>query len=166
VDKRELKKAGGPIIEIFSNLFIGDENDCAQATVDKFSIVHACKSPCYDRFITEQQIEKPGIDEIGYLYLPIDIKEDLYLNIIDRPNPRFYTPLFDVALDFIYKKIKEDKKVLVHCNKGLSRSPTLVIAYMCKFRGVDIRRWSDVLLKKIDYNPSVGMFEFLDSYLR
>ncbi|MDD5354932.1 MAG: dual specificity protein phosphatase [Candidatus Omnitrophica bacterium] len=154
------------MIEIFPNLFIGDENDCVQDAVDKFSIVHACKDPCYEKFITDNNMEKPQVDKSGYLYLPIEVKEDLYLNIIDRPNPRFYTPLFDVALDFIYKKIKENKRVLVHCNKGLSRSPTLAIAYVCKFRGVDIKRWPDVLLKKIDYNPSPGMFEFLDMYLR
>jgi len=37
---------------------------------------------------------------------------------------------FSAAFEFIHFALRDDKKVLVHCLKGSSRSATLIIAYL------------------------------------
>ncbi len=57
---------------------------------------------------------------------------------------------FDVATKFINDAIKSDGKVYVHCMAGISRSPTIVIAYLMKYEKMNLddaynfvksRRW-------------------------
>lgn len=43
-------------------------------------------------------------------------------------------PFFDVAYRFIEKCRKANTNVLIHCLAGISRSPTLAIAYLMKFK--------------------------------
>lgn len=40
---------------------------------------------------------------------------------------------FDAATDFIHAQIQEGKRVLVHCQAGISRSATICIAYLIRF---------------------------------
>jgi predicted protein tyrosine phosphatase len=45
-------------------------------------------------------------------------------------------PFFDVAFRFIEKCRKSNSNVLIHCLAGISRSPTLAIAYLMKFKNL------------------------------
>ncbi|MFO0704413.1 MAG: dual specificity protein phosphatase family protein [Candidatus Andersenbacteria bacterium] len=59
---------------------------------------------------------------------------DLYLSWLDTQSSTFepYGPtLFTQVLDFIEARIKT-QKVLVHCDVGESRSPTIVLLYLAK----------------------------------
>jgi len=50
-----------------------------------------------------------------------------------RDSPSFeYLPLFDGAVDFIERRLNEGSSVIVHCNAGVSRSATIVVAFMMK----------------------------------
>ena len=62
---------------------------------------------------------------------PLDAPH-LYLNMVDMPNellPKFTHPMFKAAMGFIDREIK-NKKVLIHCNYGMSRSPSLGLTYL------------------------------------
>lgn len=54
----------------------------------------------------------------------------LRINVLDLPSQNIRQH-FDQAIEFIDKALcSKDNNVLVHCSAGISRSPTLVLAYM------------------------------------
>ncbi len=59
--------------------------------------------------------------KIEYLNIPVD---DLLVEDIKKH--------FDKTNEFIEKVKQQNGKILVHCQAGISRSPTIVIAYMIK----------------------------------
>jgi len=62
-------------------------------------------------------------DEAGFQYY--------HVNIHDLPGEDIASH-FDEALGFIDQAQKSGRKVLVHCHAGVSRSPTLVLAYLMR----------------------------------
>ena len=54
-------------------------------------------------------------------------------------------PYFDESCDFIAQAIgskeseKKDGKILVHCREGVSRSATLVLAYLIKYQDMSLK---------------------------
>ena len=63
--------------------------------------------------------------------LPKDIKE-LHLKLVDEPEFNI-TKYFDQTNEFINKVRTAGGALLVHCKVGLSRSPTVIIAYLIKY---------------------------------
>ena len=60
-----------------------------------------------------------------FSYLRVKIRDNESENIIEH---------LPSALDFIHSAVKSNENVLVHCYKGISRSASIVIAYiMLKF---------------------------------
>ena len=57
----------------------------------------------------------------------IEVHPNLFLNIIDARDPAlFVKEAIDAALDFIDEALAKGLKVLVHCDRGDSRSPAIV----------------------------------------
>ena len=53
------------------------------------------------------------------------------LNIVDAPNPEFFRKeMIEAALDFVDESLARGLKVLIHCNEGMSRSPSIALLYM------------------------------------
>ena len=114
--------------EIYSNLFIGNDEDCDNCTRNsKFSIVHACQS-CH----------RKALNYANYLpnthpnYLTYENGEHLFLNIVDMYDElltQFMHPIVKATLSFIESRIQH-KKILIHCNFGSSRSPSLGLIYL------------------------------------
>ena len=76
-------------------------------------------------------------------------------------------PYLDKAADLINNFIKEnkDKKILVHCFMGSSRSATVVIAYLIKYKGYSRRDALNFLKQKRDIvNINVDFFKQLKDY--
>ena len=114
--------------EVYTKLFIGDDNDCMACSTDPgFSIVHACQS-CHQRALN-YKVSLPSTHPNHLIY---EYGAHLYLNMLDTPyelDSEFTHPVFKRAMEFIHHEIKT-KKLLVHCNFGYSRSPSLGLVYL------------------------------------
>jgi hypothetical protein len=106
--------------KITDNLFIGDLEDCK---VEGMSIVHACKHPCHKENFGTPDASDPT-------YLSGEKGNDLFLNMIDPPVPLFKLQMFMVFFDWMQSR--RNTPVLIHCNKGQSRSVGLALLEMVR----------------------------------
>lgn len=114
--------------QIFEGLFVGNQNDIP---LPEMATVHAAKDP-YHR---EAVGYKGALANDHPNYLMLKKPDDLYLNMIDPKFallPEWTNPMFEAAILFIAEAIQDDKQILVRCNKGQSRSPSIVLAYMAR----------------------------------
>jgi dual specificity phosphatase 12 len=76
--------------------------------------------------------------------------------VADEPSVRLNTHFKD-ATDYIRKSIQEGKNVLVHCFAGVSRSASIVIAYLMRFHKMDYNvAYNYVKSKRPWINPNYG----------
>lgn len=92
------------------------------------SFVHACKEPCHRHAAGYQQ---RSLESQHQHYLSVEKPHHLYLNLIDPPVPLFKLQSFALFFDFVDREIAI-RPVLIHCNKGESRAPSLALLYMAK----------------------------------
>lgn len=112
--------------EVYENLYVGSLQDCFTEESEGWAVIHACKHPCHQRAVGY----RGSLSENHPNYLKLEEGSHLYLNLIDpEDKPLFYPSSFDTALEFISDKI-DDKKVLIHCNEGLSRAPSIALLYL------------------------------------
>lgn len=80
---------------------------------------------------SEQMLKSYRIDAIirlGHFDIP-SLRPGLTIDIEDEENVAI-EKYFDICINFIDSEIKKGKKVLVHCMAGISRSVTIIIAYL------------------------------------
>mmetsp|Transcript_2051 Transcript_2051/g.5687 ORF Transcript_2051/g.5687 Transcript_2051/m.5687 type:complete len:238 (-) Transcript_2051:26-739(-) len=61
----------------------------------------------------------------------------LHLNLIDHPAAPC-EHYFDAVADFVQSGAKRGEKTLIHCAAGVSRSSTMVIAYLIKYQDLTL----------------------------
>ncbi|WP_290653639.1 hypothetical protein [Idiomarina sp.] len=118
------------MLEIYERVIVANDQSCTSGNA-KTAVVHACKSPCHQ-------------GEIGYRgnlpnthpnYLVLEKENDLFLNIIDPPVPLFKPALFITFLDFAKNHWEQGQTILIHCNQGESRAPSLAMLFLAKSIG-------------------------------
>lgn len=154
------------MFEVHPNLFVGSERDCPFASrgrlaAEELAVVHACKSPCHQKAVGYRGKLPPDHPH----YLVLERRNDLFLNMIDPDRPLFMPPLFERSLGFIEKHIKI-RKVLIHCNLGNSRSPSLALLYMAKRARVISDESYPAAMKDFrsifpEYQPGLGIQIYL-----
>jgi hypothetical protein len=115
------------MIEVHPNLFVGNDSNCFCRETTEWAVVHACKIPCHQKAVGYTGSLPPNHP----YYLIYEKPNHLFLNIIDPPRPMFPSQLFTKSLDFVDYHIKK-QKVLVHCNNGLSRAPSIALLFLAK----------------------------------
>jgi hypothetical protein len=149
------------MIQVSQNRYVGNEQDCFMDENPEYTVTHACKSPCHQKIIGY----KGSISSNHPFYLTFEKSANLFLNIIDPDVPLFKHELFTKSLDFISSYIPT-RKVLVHCNNGQSRAPSIAMLYLAK-RGGKINNQSFLQaandFKKLysHYQPGRGIAVFL-----
>lgn len=139
-----------------TNIFIGNKDD--EKLIDKKSyvIVHACKS-CFDKVdVNKGYCSNENIKEL---------EDELYINWVDLPDSNsFDLKTFNNTLLWMKENYSEDKNMLVHCDWGQSRSPTLVMVFMAKVLKILPDTFFDALsqFKKLypDYITPSGISKF------
>jgi predicted protein tyrosine phosphatase len=116
------------MIEVFENLFVGNDEDCRSMMNDVWSVIHACKIHCHQKAVGY----KGSLKSSHPNYLIYERNEHLFLNMVDMEQellPLYTNPIMKAAISFIEKHIA-DKKILIHCNQGISRSPSIALIYL------------------------------------
>ena len=97
--------------------------------------------------------------------LPDNIKE-LHLNIKDD-NKFNLTPFFEESNLFINKVRLSGEIMLIHCKFGISRSVSLIIAYLIKYFGFTVEKALNYIqAKRTHVNPNKGFLDQLIEYER
>ena len=118
------------MIEVYPKLFVGNENDY-ELTVrgqEGWAVVHACKEPYHRQALG---YSRRGAPKSHPEYRVAHRGNRLMLNIVDAPNPELFAKeMIDAALNFIDEALTKGLRVLVHCNEGVSRSPSIALLCM------------------------------------
>ncbi|MCP1994321.1 dual specificity protein phosphatase [Flavobacterium sp. HSC-61S13] len=115
--------------EIDKNLFVGNLIDYENMQFDEdYYFVQACKEPCHRKALG---YTGRSADESHPEYLIARRERKIILNMIDPPTGKYFENLmFEHSLIFIDENLKNGKKVLIHCNQGISRSPSIGLLYL------------------------------------
>ncbi len=154
------------MIEIYPNLFVGTQDDYEQNV--KFQtgwwVVHACKEPYHRQLLG---YKGRGAPKEHPEYLLARREKRLFLNLVDVEDPAYVEKkIMDVAMNFITEGLKSGEKMLVHCNLGESRGPSLGLLYLVAYTDILPKTsLSDAEIEFIKiypmYAPQKGMREFL-----
>jgi len=118
------------MIEICPGLFIGTEVDYESQVRSQpgWWVVHACKEPYHRQLLGYTGRAAPKIHPE---YLFARRQKQLYLNLVDVDDPNYIPKqIIDAALGFIDEGLRSGERVLVHCNLGESRSPSIGLLYL------------------------------------
>jgi hypothetical protein len=149
------------MVSIQNRLFIGAIDDCLTGT-EQLAVIHACKSPCHQQAVGY----RGSLASSHPNYLALQREHDLYLNIIDPPVPLFKAETFERFLAFSRSKYDSGVSLLIHCNQGESRAPSLALLFLAKHTGAlpcssygDARQEFERLFPA--YQPGNGIRQFL-----
>ena len=145
--------------EIYKNLFIGNDKDCM---AHDFATVHACKT-CHKKSLGYTN----ALPQTHPKYLVNENGTHIYLNMVDMLkefSAEFTNPMFKHAIDFIHHHIK-DRKILIHCNQGVSRAPSVGLVYLASIGELPNQSFDAAAMPFMklysDYIPGNGILLYL-----
>jgi len=121
------------MIEVSPSLYVGNELDfrnllASEALSGTWAVVHACKEPHHRAFVGYTERSAP---QKSGEYLFAIRGNRIALNMVDVQNPTFFNDkMINIALRFISDAMRGNRKVLVHCNQGGSRGPSLALLWL------------------------------------
>ena len=157
------------MIEVSPSLYVGNDKDyLAMGDSTGWVFVHAAKEPWHRKALG---YTTPGAPKTDPEYLFAYRDKSLILNMIDSYNVNFISaPMIDEAIKFIGESMKMGYKVLVHCNHGLSRGPSLAFIYMLvneKIVAQNFNQAEKEFLKLYpEYNPAAGIYDYIAQNFR
>lgn len=143
-----------PWNEVYPNVYLGDAPTALCTSVLKsIGITHVLNAAQGREKNCGQVNTAPGF------YLQSGIKF-LGVPAFDNIVFRIY-PYFDEAAQFIEEALKSKGKVLVHCRAGISRSATLVCAFLMIKRGMTAQEAVRTVRKHREIIPNDGFLQQL-----
>ncbi len=152
------------MLEVYKNLFVGTEDNCSFSPPIDSAIIHACKNPCHAKALGY----KGSLPKTHPHYLIFENGRNLFLNMVDMElelSPIFTNPIMISAITFIEKHIK-DKKILLHCNQGISRAPSIALLYLARIGVITNSNFQNAAIafreKFPSYKPGKGMMLYMN----
>lgn len=149
--------------KVSDKIYVGCDQDCFHGDKDEWVVVHACKYSCYHKSVGNRILPSTHKN-----YLINEKENHLYLNMIDNANfkKEWTEPMIIKAIQFIEENI-ENKKILIHCNKGMSRSPGLALIFLAKItEEISNESYDDAKNEFLKLYPSYQPGRGVDDYLR
>ena len=137
------------MVEIYKNIFVGNENDYYQICFnDKWAVLHCCKNPFHCRFVGY----KGNLNTNHPDYALKRINNEMALNLVDMElfSPRyldFNRNMFYEAFDFLDEYYAQEYKLLIHCNQGESRAPMIGMLYTAKLGAYDYKSFDETYIE-------------------
>lgn len=163
-------------INVWPRLYIGNELSSLQ---DFTFIIQAAKEPWHREALGYKTPGAPK-DSDEYLIAYRDNDRRIILNLVDSPNPSYISKeIISLAPHIIKSRLgileagdaDDNKKMLVQCNKGESRSPSLVLLFLVRktgwaaqFKGKQ-EAWAAFKGLYPPFNPAAGIKHWLDKEL-
>uniref|UniRef100_A0A3B5AVW6 Dual specificity protein phosphatase 14-like n=1 Tax=Stegastes partitus TaxID=144197 RepID=A0A3B5AVW6_9TELE len=102
----------------------------------------------------EDSVSYPELEGLQVLHVPVQ----------DQPHAPL-SQYFDLVAEGIHQN--RTGSTLVHCTAGRSRSPALVLAYLMRFEGLNLRRAHELVLEQRPFiRPNAGFWRQLMDYER
>jgi predicted protein tyrosine phosphatase len=138
---------------VLKNLFIGSFSDAIDPLFLKQNNIKLIVNAAREIDIDYRQF---GLDDIRVLKLNLDDIDSQILNINNSLN---------ITIDIMKQYINENKGVLVHCRAGVSRSASVVIAYLMKYYNMSFKdAYSYLITKRPIVNPNTGFITQLMNF--
>jgi predicted protein tyrosine phosphatase len=154
--------------EVAHNLYVGSLKDFqtladSEVALEGWAIVHAAKEPYHRKFVG---YVSRGAPQDNPEYLSARRGDRLAMNLIDADTMQYVSnQIMDEAVIFVRQKLEEGKKVLIHCNEGCSRAPTLAMLVLAAQLHPEFSEAVNAFKKRyVDYNPKSGVFEYAKSH--
>ena len=130
--------------KITESIFLGKSNSAQNLDVlQELGITHI--------LMVGYDLEAKFPKQITYTHLEMDDKEGVNIQVY-----------FDTACDFIDEAINSGGKILIHCHAGVSRSASIVIAYLIKQKKISYEEAREICRQgRPCINPNRGFVEQL-----
>lgn len=146
--------------QIIDNLYIGNQYDFLP---EGWVVVNCGKCPWHQQAVGYTK----SLESSHPNYLIHETEDVLSLNLVDVPfefKAQYTDPIFKKAFEFINANRKR-RPVLIRCNAGFSRSPSIVLAYLGKMLLTPGYSYEEACeeFKEIypDYAPGKGVEAYL-----
>jgi hypothetical protein len=153
------------MIEVSKNLFIGSHEDYEAMKHDcaDWFIVHAAKEPYHRQALGYSGRAAPR-DHPEYLIARRDNR--IILNLIDAADLAYVPRLIiQSALEAIAFAHAQDMPVLVHCNQGRSRAPSIAMMYLAPELEASFAAAQEQFRALYpDYAPAEGIRQFAERH--
>jgi hypothetical protein len=118
------------MIEVHPGLFVGPQLEYESRVRHEsgWAVVQACKEP-YHRDAVGYTTPMPPEGHPVYFGARRDRR--LCLNLLDAPDPAdIPAEVMDAAVAFIHEHLIAGGRVFLHCQMGMSRSPSIAMLYL------------------------------------
>lgn len=124
------------MIEVYPGLFVGNKGDCSLWGIKpsgNWATVHAYP-PCHQQALEYRALAAPE----GPEYAVARRDRHLFVKLIDAERPAYVhkETQIDPVLAFMQEMRAQGASILVHCEQGWSRSPSLALLYLATRLGV------------------------------